>query len=66
MTVLLTNIKELLQVRETNVSKVSGKEMKHLPIINDAYLLIEDDLIIDYGEMKNATEIVADRVIDAS
>ncbi len=66
MTVLLTNIKELLQVRETNVSKVSGKDMKHLPIINDAYLLIEDDLIIDYGEMKNTAEIVADRVIDAS
>lgn len=48
------NIKQLLQV-ETNSTKlkVSGEEMKSLPLISNAYLIIEDDTIIDFGEMSN-------------
>lgn len=65
MSILVTNIKELLQVREINVSKVSGKEMKKLPTIKDAYLLIEDDTIVDFGPMNYLKGISADAVIDA-
>jgi imidazolonepropionase len=48
------NIKQLLQV-ETNTLKlkVSGDEMKTLPIINNAYLIIENDEIVDFGKMSN-------------
>jgi imidazolonepropionase len=45
MQTLITNIKGLLQVRETNVDKVSGAEMARLPAIENAYLLLEDDQI---------------------
>lgn len=62
---LFINIKELLQVREKAVLKLSGAEMKELPTIKNAWLLIEDDIIADYGEMKSLPEIKADKTIDA-
>lgn len=65
MTTLITNIQELLQVRETSISKVSGAEMAILPTIKDAFLLIKDNVIEDFGAMDNVPEIKADKVIDA-
>jgi imidazolonepropionase len=51
------NIKQLLQVEtETKKLKVSGQEMKTLPLINDAFLVVKDDLIVDFGEMKDFIE----------
>lgn len=66
MITLITNIKELLQVRETSVDKVSGAEMAILPTIKNAFLIIENDLIADFGSMENLPEINADKVIDAT
>jgi imidazolonepropionase len=66
MTTLITNIKQLLQVRETPIDKVSGKEMAILPTINNAYLLIENDTISSYGSMDNCPKINPDKTIDAS
>jgi len=48
------NIKQLLQVETNSLKlKVSGEEMKTLPLINNAYLIIENDVIVDFGEMSN-------------
>ena len=66
MTTLITNIKELLQVRETPVNKVSGKEMATLPTIKNAFLLLENDVIAAFGTMDNCPKINADTTIDAS
>lgn len=52
MKLLLINIKELLQVRDNPPSKVAGKEMKHLPTLKNAWLLIKDKKIEDYGSME--------------
>lgn len=49
--ILIKNIKELVQVLEPTVKKLSGKEMAHLSTIKDAWLAIEDDLIVGYGKM---------------
>ena len=65
MTTLIINIKELLQVRDISITKVSGKEMNHLPTIKNAYVVIENDVISDYGEMKNLPSIIVDIQIDA-
>ena len=56
MTTLIINIKELLQVRDASVVKVSGVEMAILPTIKNAYLVIEDDLIADFGSMDDLPE----------
>ncbi|MFD2823718.1 imidazolonepropionase [Lacinutrix iliipiscaria] len=66
MSLLIINIKELLQVRDTNVLKISGSEMRVLPTIKNAYLLIEDDTIVEYGNMEELINIEADEVIDAT
>lgn len=54
MTTLFYNIKELFQVRENNNTILKGDEMKDFPSIKNAFLLIENDLIVDYGSMENA------------
>jgi imidazolonepropionase len=66
MTTLITNIEELLQVREAGIVKVSGVEMAILPSIKNAYLLIKDNLIADFGSMKNLPLLKEDIVIDAT
>lgn len=66
MKTLIINIKELLQVREENVLKVSGQEMKTLPKLENAYLVIEDNLIQDFGLMDKCPNENFDKVIDAS
>ena len=57
MKTLLINIKELLQVRENSIEKVSGKEMGILPKIKNAFLLIENDIIFDFGKMDRLSKI---------
>ena len=51
MTTVFINIKELVQVRELDVMKVSGKNMSILPIIKNAFLIIKDHIIVDFGSM---------------
>ncbi|WP_166923830.1 imidazolonepropionase [Flavobacterium poyangense] len=66
MITLITNIKELLQVRETSITKVSGAEMAVLPTIKNAFLILEYGLITDFGEMSALPKIKADKIIDAT
>lgn len=66
MKTLIINIKELLQVRKTPIDKVSGQEMAFLPKIDNAFLLIENDIIIDFGLMEDCPEIEAVNKIDAT
>ncbi len=66
MRILIKNIKELLQVREATVEKVSGSDMKVLPTLSNAYLFIEDDHIFDFGSMEDLQEFTADEIIDAT
>ena len=66
MKILIINIKELIQVRKNGILKVSGAEMNELPTIKNSYLLIENNIISDYGEMKNCPTISVDSTIDAT
>jgi len=66
MTTLIINIKELLQIREASIKKVSGVEMAILPSLKNAYLLIENDLISDFGLMENCPKIIPNKSIDAT
>ncbi len=66
MQTLIINIKELLQVRETPIAKVSGAAMGILPSLKNAYLLLEDDIIKDFGLMENCPKINPEKMIDAA
>ncbi|SFW26544.1 imidazolonepropionase [Sinomicrobium oceani] len=66
MNILIKNIRQLLQVRDTPVQKVSGREMKNLPVIENAYLYIENNTIADYGKMEDLPETKANEIINAA
>lgn len=48
---LLKNIKSLISVYENAPQKLSGKEMKNLPCIENAWLACDNGVIADYGSM---------------
>ena len=53
MEILIKNIKQLVQVEVEPKLKVSGRDMKQLPCIDDAWLAIEDDTIAGFGKMQD-------------
>lgn len=65
MKTLFINIKELLQVREHGIVKVSGTDMKFLPTIKNAWLLTEEGKIKDFGVMDSCPNVEVDQKINA-
>jgi imidazolonepropionase len=51
MALLITDIQELLQIREAGITKLSGAEMAQLPSLKNAWLLAEGDVITGFGTM---------------
>lgn len=66
MKTLIKNIKELVQVEDNPKLKVCGKDMSELKTIKNAYLLIENDKIIDFGPMQSIEEFNPDKVVEAT
>lgn len=66
MTTLFVNIKELIQVEEYPKKMLKGKEMKELSTLKNAFLLIENDIIKDFGLMYQISSIKADTIVDVS
>lgn len=62
---LIYNIKELAGLNLKGYKVLRGEEMKILDTLHDAWLLIEDGLIKDYGEMATLGDVVADSRMDA-
>jgi len=60
---LITNIKQLVNTRP-GTHLLRGKELADLPCIENAYLIIEDDLIVEYGSMVNSLPIAIGRSMD--
>lgn len=52
MTTIVTNIKQLMGVRSEN-KQLRGKELAELPVIEKAYLMIEDGIISEFGQMSS-------------
>jgi imidazolonepropionase len=67
MKLLIKNIKTLVNADDDIGKWVAGKEMENLKVIPDAYLLIENEKISDYGKMEDLTTPVnVDETIDAT
>jgi len=66
MVTLIKNIKKLIQTEDTPRKWVAGKEMANLPAIDNAWLMIEDDRILDFGTMDNCPEPDEASEIDVS
>ena len=65
--ILITNIKGLVQVRDSTPVFLAGAAMAELPVLSNAYLLIENGRIKDYGAMSVLLpDTQAAQTIDAS
>ncbi len=64
---LVTNIKQLINVRERSYT-LRGNQLAELPVIQNAFLLVNNGKIAAYGEMANAAELINSSVeiIDAN
>lgn len=56
MELLFKNIGQLLQIRQPDEGVVSGADMDRLPLLNDAYLRVENGRIVDFGPMSSCPE----------
>ena len=65
MRTVFINIRELLQVRPKSQKKVVGLLMKELPKIDNAFLAVEDERIVDFGPMAEYIAHEQDIIIDA-
>ncbi|MBL7749011.1 MAG: imidazolonepropionase, partial [Chitinophagaceae bacterium] len=66
-TTVISNIKQLVNVRDQH-QLLRGKDLSSLPCIDDAYLIIENGIIAEYGEMSKfqLTDREFDQNIDAA
>ncbi|MBV6440252.1 MAG: imidazolonepropionase [Haliscomenobacteraceae bacterium CHB4] len=62
---LIRNIKTLVQAENQPRQVVKGADMATLPVVHDAFILIENDRIAAFGPMSGCPER-ADTVLDAS
>jgi imidazolonepropionase len=67
MTTLITNIKQLVNVRAGS-KLLRGKELAELPCLENSYLIVEDGIIAEYGSMSafKSQSLNFKQTIDAS
>ena len=63
MKTCIKNIREIVGITPEGVLRKQGAEMDHTGTLSNAYLLMEDDRIVDFGPMNEMPE--ADAYIDA-
>jgi imidazolonepropionase len=67
MGILIKNISCLVQIEQVPRVWVAGKDMSELPVIDNAFLRIDNGLISDFGQMKDLNFNEKDyQIIDAS
>jgi imidazolonepropionase len=67
MKILIQNISGLMQTTDTAGNFVGGKDMSVLNQVSDAYLILDEGVISDYGQMVSLpADIRSDKMIDAA
>lgn len=66
MSTLFTNIHQLSGILESIQNRLAGTEMSKLKSLGNAWLLVNNGLISDFGEMDHLKEMYADETIDAT
>jgi imidazolonepropionase len=67
MALLIKSIKRLVQVEESPRLWVAGADMAQLPCIDNAFLLMDNGIIVDFGPMTKIPKLSANtEVIDAT
>jgi imidazolonepropionase len=64
--ILIQNCKGLVQVRNSDQQVIRGKAMAELPVIENAFLFIDEGKIQAYGTMDAIPSVRVDQYLDAS
>ncbi len=64
--ILIKNIKQLVQVRGQTPPPLRGEQTNRLPVIENAWLLVDNEIIAGFGNMDRLPSVQADEIIDAS
>jgi imidazolonepropionase len=62
MNILFKNIKGLVQAWDHPPALLSGHHMGHLPVVEDAWLLVRQGVIEDFGPMKSCPKVIAKQI----
>jgi imidazolonepropionase len=62
----IKNIRGLVQVRDHHIDFVAGGQMAELPMVSDAFLHINNGVIVDYGPMTSMPSAGSAEIVDAS
>lgn len=62
MAILVKNIKQLVQAETKSVKWRTGIDMQKLPIIENAFLLVEGERIKEFGRMEDLTPEILEKV----
>ena len=65
MNILIKNVNKVIQVETNPVKYVAGKDMSLLNTIDNAYIIIKNDIIADFGKMNQLPNQEFDHIIDA-
>ncbi len=65
MTTLIKNIQQLLLANDQYNQLVKGADLQNIPSLNNAFVLVQNDKIKDWGTMDNCPER-ADKIVDAT
>jgi imidazolonepropionase len=60
MSLIIYNTGAIIQVRDDDIAFVAGKDMSYLPVIENGWLLIENDVIAAYGLMESMPSFSSD------
>ena len=67
MSILVKNIKSLVQIREAGIKWIAGSNMVDVPAIDNAFIYLKDGKIEAFGKMESISSAInPGRVIDAS
>lgn len=66
MDILIKNIKKLVQVEDEVIPMRRGREMSRLNCIDNAFLLLKDGKIADYGAMGSISVAAAEALVEAA
>lgn len=66
MDILIKNIKKLVQVEDEVIPMRRGREMSRLNCIDNAFLLLKEGKIADYGAMGSISAAAAEALVEAA
>ena len=60
MSLVIYNTGAIIQVRDNDIAFVTGKDMSDLPVLENGWLLVENDIIAAYGPMESIPPFSSD------